>query len=365
MTFVNIILLETTKACGSRVHLRDPQGTVSSPDFPGPFPANSSCTWILTPPQTANLSLRFTFFNIVSISKQCGGRKCRCDFVQVKELGPQNASGFNTKFCNDNRPKINYNLKSRVRIRFVSDSPGIGIGFSLKYDTVTSRTNAPTSFDFTGVHAKAALRSGTRGGAALFVNQTESPVNQTAIATTAATTNITDTPTQSADSQNFTSSGVDIPLSAFTSQAPMNLTATDAVIQLTSESIEQPGPTSSPRTFPATGVTTRDSIWTNTTHVVMAVEDKKVEEKVPDIIILGPSVPVVMIFVLVVAGIAWWNYKFNSEELNRYAAAAAAAVVVLTSSLARHLSKGYVWENLFEHKGILYSMVHFPYHLFV
>lgn len=360
MTFVNIILLETTKACESRVHLLDPQGTISSPDFPGPFPANSSCTWIITPPQPSNLSFKFTYFNIVSISKQCGGGKCRCDFVQVKELDPQNASGFNTKFCNDNRPKMRYNLKSRVRIRFVSDSPGEGIGFSLKYDILTSPTITPTTFDFTAVHAKAALRSGTRSGAAPPVNQTDSPVNQTAIETTAATSNITDTPTQSADSQNLTS-GVDIPLSTFTSKAPMNLTiATDAVIQLTSESIEQSGPTTSPRTFPATGITTRDNIWTSTTHVVMAVEDKKVEEKVPDIIILGPSVPVVMIFVLVVAGIAWWNYKFNSEELNRYAAAAAATVVVLISSLARHLSNGYVWENLFEHQGILFSLFLLP-----
>lgn len=57
--------------------------------------------------------------------------------------------------------------------------------------------------------------------------------------------------------------------------------------------------------------------WTTTAHVVIAVETPEVEEKVPDIIILGPSIPVVLIFVLVVAGIAWWNYKFNSEELNR------------------------------------------------
>lgn len=61
----------------------------------------------------------------------------------------------------------------------------------------------------------------------------------------------------------------------------------------------------------------RGNAWTTTAHVVIAVETPEVEEKVPDIIILGPSIPVVLIFVLVVAGIAWWNYKFNSEELNR------------------------------------------------
>ena len=78
------------------------------------------------------------------------------------------------------------------------------------------------------------------------------------------------------------------------------------------------GPTLFSRTLTVTTIGAGNA-WTTTAHVVIAVETPEVEEKVPDIIILGPSIPVVLIFVLVVAGIAWWNYKFNSEELNRYA----------------------------------------------
>jgi len=219
-----------------------------------------------------------------------------------------------------------YNLMSRVRIRFVSDATKEGTGFSLNYETLQAPTTAPTAFDFAGVHAKAALKSGTGGGTGL-------PVNQTVVTTTSARSNITDAPTQSAESQNLTSS-LSVPLSAFTSKVPGNFTTTtDAVVQLTSETptaqelnksgvILSPkvnsGTTMFPRTFPVTGVESRGNVWTRTAHVVMAIEKKKVEEKVPDIIILGPSVPVVMIFVLVVAGIAWWNYKYNSEELSRY-----------------------------------------------
>ena len=175
---------------------------------------------------------------------------------------------------------------SRVRIRFSSDSAKEGMGFQLTYQTLEVPTTAPVTFDFTQVQAQIG------GGGAL-------PVNQTVATTTVATSNFTDPPTQSMTSPT-TTSGINKPLSAFTNEVTTN---TDGSV-LPSKSLP---------------VTVVRRTRTETTHVVMVVEKKKVVEKVPDIIILGPSVPVVMIFVLVVAGIAWWNYKFDTDELNRYA----------------------------------------------
>ena len=175
---------------------------------------------------------------------------------------------------------------SRVRIRFSSDSAKEGMGFQLTYQTLEVPTTAPVTFDFTQVQAQIG------GGGAL-------PVNQTVATTTVATSNFTDPPMQSMTSPT-TASGVNKPLSAFTNEVTTNTA----------------GSVSPSKSLPVTGVR---RTWTETTHVVMVVEKKKVVEKVPDIIILGPSVPVVMIFVLVVAGIAWWNYKFDTDELNRYA----------------------------------------------
>ncbi|XP_078349923.1 uncharacterized protein LOC144634775 [Oculina patagonica] len=286
-------------ACTSRERLVDHEGTFTSPNFPGPYPANSSCVWIITPPQNTNLSLEFTSFDIQSNAKQCGGNKCHCDFVQVKELDPPpNSAGFSAKFCNDNRPRrIINNLMSRVRIRFVSDLAEEQTGFKLTYKTFQSTpTTAPG------------------GGAGVSVNQT--------VATTiaGAASNITDGPTQPGSPQNLNSSGYSIPLSTFTSQAQVNATTPESngSVILPPGKVSSPvAPTPFPRTFPVTS-TGGESVWTTATHVVIAVEQKEVEEKVPDIIILGPSVPVVLIFVIVVAAIAWWNYKFNSEELNRY-----------------------------------------------
>lgn len=103
------------------------------------------------------------------------------------------------------------------------------------------------------------------------------------------------------------------------SEAQVNTTTLNGSMILPSGKVSTPAaPSLFPRTLAVTSIG-RGNAWTTTAHVVIAVETPEVEEKVPDIIILGPSIPVVLIFVLVVAGIAWWNYKFNSEELNRLA----------------------------------------------
>lgn len=131
--------------------------------------------------------------------------------------------------------------------------------------------------------------------------------------------NITNGPTQPGPSKDFNMSGYSIRLSTLASetQLQVNTTTFNSSMILPSGEVSTPAtPSLFPRTFSVASVG-EDNAWTTTAHVVLAVETPEVEEKVPDIIILGPSVPVVLIFVLVVAGIAWWNYKFNSEELNR------------------------------------------------
>jgi len=277
-------------ACGNRVlHMREPRGTISGANFTGPYSANSSCTWIIMLPQSSKVSLRITSFNVYSNSKHCGGTNCRCDFLQIKEQDSiQNSTGFNEKFCNDFPPKRVYSLMSRVKIRLVSHSLKEGFGFSLSYEATDS-----SSIDF--VPVTAALGSGQAGGARYSDNQTE-------------------TKAQSKSPRNSNSSGVDVPLSALTSKPPMKLKLSSESSVL--PSVAKVSPTTLSRTV--TGATKSDKIWTTPVVVVHAVEQKEVEEIVPDIIVLGPSVPVVVIFVLVVMGIAWWNYKFNSEELNRY-----------------------------------------------
>ena len=131
--------------------------------------------------------------------------------------------------------------------------------------------------------------------------------------------NITNAPTQPGPSKDFNMSGYSIRLSTLASetQLQVNTTTFNSSMILPSGEVSTPAtPSLIPRTFSVASVG-EDNAWTTTAHVVLAVETPEVEEKVPDIIILGPSVPVVLIFILVVAGIAWWNYKFNSEELNR------------------------------------------------
>ena len=133
--------------------------------------------------------------------------------------------------------------------------------------------------------------------------------------------NITNAPTQPGPSKEFNMSGYSIRVSTLASEAQLqvNTTTLNGSVILPSGKVSTPAtPPLFPRTLSVTSIGDLEgNAWTTTAHVVIAVETPEVEEKVPDIIVLGPSVPVVLIFVLVVAGIAWWNYKFNSEELNR------------------------------------------------
>lgn len=312
-------------ACQSRQRLIDNEGTITSPKFRGQYQANSSCTWIITPPKNANVSLRFTSFNFQSNSNQCGGNKCHCDFVQIKELDSTSSNaGFNVKYCNGNPPdKILY-LMSRVRIRFVSDSTGEETRFKLHYKTLQTPAPAPTM-----------------GVVGTSVNQT--------VVTTTSTRIASEPPTNTGSSSNVNVSGFSIPLSTFTSKAPINSTA-GIVFQVTPETritTELTGArTPLPRTFRVT-FGGGESAWTPPVHVVVAKEQKVVEEKVPDIVVLGPSIPVVMIFVLVVAGIAWWNYKFNSEEHNRYESYAKKSAAKKRQKRTMHnISKGNLYNEM-------------------
>lgn len=169
-------------------------------------------------------------------------------------------------------------------------------------------------------------------------------VNETVATTISNTTNA---PTQPGPSKDFNISGYSIRLSTLASEGQVNTTALNGTVILPSGKVSTPaGPTLFSRTLSVTSIGAGNA-WTTTAHVVIAVETPEVEEKVPDIIILGPSIPVVLIFVLVVAGIAWWNYKFNSEELNRYESYAKnSAAKKRQKKTMKNISKGNLYNEM-------------------
>lgn len=68
----------------------------------------------------------------------------------------------------------------------------------------------------------------------------------------------------------------------------------------------------------------RRSVSNSSGVVVMYKEDKekakKQEEEAdpPDEIVLGPSIPIILIFIGVVASIAWWQFRSDQKERLRY-----------------------------------------------
>ena len=296
---------------------------MTSPNYPGHYPANSSCNWVITPPGNGSLvSLEFTLFGINSGASRCRGARCRCDFVQVKGLDPPPSGGasFNAKYCDHFPPPRVILITSRVRIRFVSDWSQQGIGFVLKYNTVQATFSPTKRSDFSADantrhifrHTLTSETShGDQEGASISKQQ---PTTQSVSATGQI-------PFSDSASKPNTTDGV---MTMVPQLHTANVAGNGSIVVI------PPGPLPGgtiptdvpPRTVsPSFRITGRDfgpvSIWPDPSNVVMFVEERKEEEKVPDVIVLGPSIPVVMIFVIVVAGIAWWNYKFDSEELSR------------------------------------------------
>ena len=64
--------------CGR--HFTTPEGTFSSPNFPGRYPHSRNCVWTIQVPRGRRVTLRFDNFNIESHSN------CRYDYVDVSIL---------------------------------------------------------------------------------------------------------------------------------------------------------------------------------------------------------------------------------------------------------------------------------------
>ncbi|TRZ10350.1 hypothetical protein HGM15179_016744 [Zosterops borbonicus] len=114
-------------ACGGT--LRGPEGSFSSPNFPGSYPPNALCIWRIEVGAGLAIQLRMETFSVE------GTASCLFDRVELyEEQGP--ARGSPARFCG-NLPPPTFNTDSnRLRVTFVSDSSVGAQGFSARYRAV-------------------------------------------------------------------------------------------------------------------------------------------------------------------------------------------------------------------------------------
>ena len=276
----------TAKACSDKAHLKSLSGTVSSPNYPKTYPSNSSCTWFIEGKVGQIIRVQFDSFDVLS-SPRCGLTSCKCDHVHLREPGSVNPARIKGKYCNTVKPVGSFTtVGHRLRVVFYSDSTGEGTGFSMNYEILDSTSNTTAMLPPT-----IASRSKITASPQIMITTTTTIMSKN-------------------------KSGVVLSV--------LPGPTTEAILADTEGSILNPNVVAS---FAAKRMD-RIQISSLDEPASRAKNDKsngtaaggsgdKTEEDPPDIVILGPSVISVLVFVGGVLGIAYHNYRENQREKNR------------------------------------------------
>ncbi|VDK82361.1 unnamed protein product [Dibothriocephalus latus] len=110
--------------CGSQV--RGTFGTITSPNYPQAYSANTRCLWEITVPVGSTITLSFTSFNLE------GYVQCDADYVKIFN-GPSKNEALLITLCGRDLPKTVSSTSNTMTMEFVSDSSVQEGGFSATF----------------------------------------------------------------------------------------------------------------------------------------------------------------------------------------------------------------------------------------
>ncbi|XP_030146972.4 membrane frizzled-related protein [Taeniopygia guttata] len=125
-----------TAAPGCGGTLQGPEGSFSSPNYPGPYPPNALCIWHIEVGAGLAIQLRMETFSVESTAS------CLFDRLELYEeqgtagTAPAPARGSPARFCGNVPPPTFNSDSNRLRVTFVSDSSVGAQGFSARYRAV-------------------------------------------------------------------------------------------------------------------------------------------------------------------------------------------------------------------------------------
>ncbi|KAL5010260.1 hypothetical protein ScPMuIL_012565 [Solemya velum] len=126
--------LDYQSACGGLV--KRSIGQISSPGYPGNYPANTNCTWVIW--GSSHRTIRFRFNQTFDIDGTAGS--CAGDYLEIKNgqtlTSPSINNGTDGRFCGNSVPTVSESGSHFVFLRFISDGSGSGAGFSLTFAEV-------------------------------------------------------------------------------------------------------------------------------------------------------------------------------------------------------------------------------------
>ncbi|XP_004605400.2 cubilin [Sorex araneus] len=112
------------QACGGFI-LASSEDTIASPLFPGIYPTNQNCSWILqAQPPSNHITLSFTHFALAGNSSA----GCAGDFVEVLD-GAHEDAPLRGRFCGTSMPHPITSFSTALTLRFISDDSATSEGF--------------------------------------------------------------------------------------------------------------------------------------------------------------------------------------------------------------------------------------------
>jgi hypothetical protein len=116
-----------------RVELSKTTGTINSYNYPGKFPGNIDCLWVLEAPHEESvINFEFRDFNLGTCDPsltciECGSK------VQAHEISQSSKILTYETWCRDEAPKLTFFHGSRLNLKFQTSSRNQGKGFVAKY----------------------------------------------------------------------------------------------------------------------------------------------------------------------------------------------------------------------------------------
>lgn len=112
-------------------HLNQPSGNFASPNYPGCYPTDKYCTWLIEAPFGQYIYLHFASFHL-----EYGNAFCPWDFVEIFDGN----SVYSTKIirtCGQLAPWLMYSSGRFLLVKFYSDEIIMMPGFSAFYQAVS------------------------------------------------------------------------------------------------------------------------------------------------------------------------------------------------------------------------------------
>ncbi|XP_039618458.1 membrane frizzled-related protein [Polypterus senegalus] len=111
--------------------LVEEEGSFSSPNYPGNYPPNMYCIWLITTSATSIIQLR------ISSLEMEGPASCPCDWLEVQEDNITiTGRGLTGKFCGNIAPPTINSRTNRLQVTFHSDASISGSGFVAQYQSL-------------------------------------------------------------------------------------------------------------------------------------------------------------------------------------------------------------------------------------